>query len=65
MNESVDNWADLESGDKVRLYREDHFLASGIVDGVMPDGSALWLVQDAFLERALFLKSEGLSAKCE
>lgn len=62
MNESVENWADLEVRDKVRLYREDHLVASGSVDGVMPDGSALWLVQDAFLERALFLKSDGLSA---
>lgn len=62
MNESVDNWADLESRDKVRLDSEDHIVATGSVDGVMPDGSALWLVQDAFFERALFLKSDGLGA---
>ncbi|CAH0301870.1 hypothetical protein SRABI26_04567 [Arthrobacter sp. Bi26] len=37
-------------------------IAAGSVDGVMPDGSALWLVQGTFFGRALFLKSDGINA---
>lgn len=62
MNEFIENWADLEARNAVRLYLEGEFVAAGSVDGVMPDGSALWLVQDTFFGRALFLKSDGINA---
>ncbi|CAN7481823.1 hypothetical protein LJR013_003345 [Pseudarthrobacter oxydans] len=62
MNESIENWAELEFNDVVRLYRKGELLATGIVDGVMPDGSAVWLVQGTFFGRALFLKSDGANA---
>ncbi|TAP43214.1 hypothetical protein [Arthrobacter sp. S39] len=62
MNEFIDNWSELESSNVVRLYRKGELVASGSVDGVMPDGSALWLVQNTFFGRALFLKSDGINA---
>jgi hypothetical protein len=62
MNEFIENWADLESRNTVHLYRKGELVAAGSVDGVMPDGSALWLVQGTFFGRALFLKSDGMNA---
>ena len=62
MNEFIEDWADLESRNTVHLYRKGELVAAGSVDGVMPDGSALWLVQDTFFGRAMFLKSDGINA---
>lgn len=62
MNEFIENWAELESSDVVRLYKKGELVAAGMVDGVMPDGSAVWLLQSTFFGRALFLKSDGANA---
>jgi hypothetical protein len=62
MDEFIENWADLESKNTVRLYRMGELVAAGSVDGVMPDGSAIWLVQGTFFGRALFLKNDGINA---
>jgi hypothetical protein len=62
MNEFIENWAELRTDDSVRLYRKGALVAAGSVDGVMPDGSAIWLDQGTFFSRALFLKSDGANA---
>ncbi|WP_395400429.1 hypothetical protein ACHMXB_17570 [Arthrobacter sp. UC242_113] len=62
MNEFIENWAEFETDNSVRLYRKGALVAAGIVDGVMPDGSAIWLNQGTFFGRALFLKSDGANA---
>lgn len=63
MNKFIENWAEFETDDKVRLYRKGVLVAAGSVDGVMPDGSAIWLNQSTLFGRALFLKSDGANAE--
>lgn len=62
MNESIKNWAELKDNSFVRLDRKGVLVAAGTVDGVMPDGSAIWLNQGTYLGRALFLRSDGAHA---
>ena len=62
VNDFIENWAELEYRDDVRLYRKGELVAAGSVDGVMPDGSAIWLIESTFFGRALFLKSDGANA---
>lgn len=62
MNNFIENWTELEDGSFVRLYRKGVLVAAGSVDGLMPDGSAIWLNQGIYFGRALFLKSDGAHA---
>jgi hypothetical protein len=62
VNEFIENWAELEDDSFVHLYRKGVLVAAGSVDGVMPDGSVIWLNQGAYFGRALFLKSDGANA---
>lgn len=58
--EPVANWATLSPADEVEIRRNGRAVASGRVDMRAPDGSVIWLIQDAGRGRALFLHSDGV-----
>lgn len=59
--EPVANWATLSPADEVEIRRNGRAVASGRVDMRAPDGSVIWLIQDAGRGRSLFLHSDGVT----
>ncbi|MFJ4029537.1 hypothetical protein ACIPWF_19330 [Paenarthrobacter sp. NPDC089989] len=52
------DWSILAQGEQVWLYRGEKVLASGWVDGVMPDGSAVWIQRHDAMGRTMFLRED-------
>ncbi len=57
---SVADWADLEMGESVELFRHAQVIASGRVEEVSPSGLVLWLAGDGSAGKRHFLKSDGV-----
>ncbi len=57
---SVFDWADLEMGEFVELFRYAQVIACGRVEEVSPSGSVLWLAGDGSAGKRHFLKSDGV-----
>lgn len=58
--EPIPNWSKLSRTDEVEIRNHGQLIASGRIDMLAKDGSALWLQQDDGQGRALFLHSDGL-----
>ena len=56
-----DDWSALTHGHIELRYRGSP-VTRGYVELAMPDGSALWLREDATLERRYYARAEGYSA---
>jgi hypothetical protein len=57
---SVVDWADLETGESVELFRHAQVIACGRVEEVSPSGSVLWLAGDGSAGKRHFVKSDGV-----
>ena len=56
----VQDWAELDCGEQIKIYRHTELVSAGTVDATMPDGTGVWLIQYKGLGRKLFDKSEDL-----
>ena len=58
------HWEDL-IGALVEIRHNGQIVRTGMVDEVMPDGSALWVTSDSSHPRRIYEKSEGFMVYVE
>jgi hypothetical protein len=61
LDANVADWRALEIDQKISLWRGKSFVAWGIVDGVMRDGSAVWIFIPKEFRRTLVHTSDGIT----
>lgn len=61
LDAKVADWRSLKIDQKISLWRGKSFVAWGIVDGVMRDGSAVWIFIPKEFRRTLIHTSDGFT----
>lgn len=56
----VTDWAGLDPGEQIQVFRDAEMLTAGIVDATMPDGTGVWVIQHKGLGRRLYLQCDDL-----